>query len=535
MIHSQRQPVAISLRLYRALARAFPYEFKNAYGEELLQVTEDAIEPIWRRHGLLGLLRLLADIAVRVPVEHLIELRQDISYGLRMLRGSPGFTAVAVISLTLGIGVATAGFSNIHATILSDVPGVAQPGQLVALQAPTSYPYYKRYRELTDLFSSTLAYVAPVPFGVLLGGRTERALGHLVTPSYFSTLGVHPALGRLLSEENEQSGAEPAVVVSYRFWESRLGSDPAIVGRTLRVNGHACTVIGVGPKEFLGASPMIFVADLWLPLSAGERVAPELAGNALERRDRTMFHVVGRLRPGVTALRAEAEMDAVARQLMQSYGEEDKTQKGRLVRLTTGGRLVPIREQDLGIFLALPLVLLGLILLIACSNVANMMIARAASRRREIAVRLSLGASRARLVRQLLTESMLVSTSAGVPRVYPHNVADASLFPVASRGVPGWCELRDAGDLPSGARVACPDIHALPGGIDRPGLRTGACVAGHASRSDTCAQRRRRYQGAQASAFELAQHADGVPGVRIAHAPPAYRLSGGWVSRNSEC
>ena len=173
MTHPSNRPVAIGLRLYRALAAAFPYQFKNAYGEELVQVTEDAIDSFWRRHGVLGLVRLLADIAIRVPAEHLAELGQDIRYGLRMLAGSPGFTAVALVSLTLGIGVATSAYSELNGMVLRDVPGVLKPDELVTLGAPASYPHYKRYRERSGLFASTLAYVAPMPFGVSLGGRTE--------------------------------------------------------------------------------------------------------------------------------------------------------------------------------------------------------------------------------------------------------------------------------------------------------------------------------------------------------------------------
>jgi predicted permease len=398
------RPVAIGLRLYRTLAGAFPQEFKNVYGDDMLQVADEAIEPIWQRHGIMGLIRLLADIIVRLPIEYGTEVRQDLRYGLRMLAGSPGFTAVALISLGLGICAPTCFFSELNGTVLRDIPGVAQPGELVSLNAPMSYPTYRRIEERSDLFTSTLAYVAPVPFGVSLGGRKERIWGHLVTPSYFHALGIRPALGRFFDETYEQPGPTSAVVVSYRMWQNDLGSDREAIGKTLRINGHACTILGIGPKEFLGASPMFFEADLWLPFSAGGSVAPELSDHALERRDLRMFQIVGRLRRGITLSRAEAELDGIA-------GRGQKA--GRLL-LKTGGKVVPIRKRDLPLVLALPAVVVGLLLLIASSNAANMMLARAASRRQEIAVRLAMGASRARLVRQLVTESMLIATGAGI-------------------------------------------------------------------------------------------------------------------------
>jgi predicted permease len=338
------------------------------------------------------------------------ELWQDMRYGLRMLARAPGFTAVALVSLSLGIGVATSAFSELNGFVLRDVPAVAKPGDLVALQAPVSYPDFERYRQRSDLFSSSLAFAAPVPLGVSLGGRTERVWGHLVTPSYFATLGVVPAMGRGF-EEHDQA---PTVVVSYRFWQNHLGSDPSIIGRALGINGQPCTVIGVGPKDFLGASPMVFAADLWLPASAAARMAPELADHALERHDAALFHMVGRLQPGITTARAEAALDAVARQLEHTYGDAGRDQKGRRVTLLPGGKLLPVRKQDLPFLTTFFTVLGGMILLIASSNVANMMLARGADRRREIAVRLALGAGRGRLMRQLLTESMLVAAASGV-------------------------------------------------------------------------------------------------------------------------
>jgi predicted permease len=406
--------VALTLRLYRTIARAFPDEFKNAFGDELLQVTQESIERVWRSHGVLGLFRLLLDLAMRVPVEHLAELRQDVRYGLRMLAASPGFTAVAVISLCLGICIATCAYSEMNG-LLRDLPGVPKPEELIAIQAPSSYPTYRRYRDLTGFFSSVFAYVAPVPFGVSNGGRAQRTWGQLVTPSYFSSLGVHPVLGRFFNDSEERPGRPPAAVISYRFWQERLGGDPFIIGKTLRINGYLAMVIGVGPKEFLGASPSLFAADVWLPVTVDPRIAPELAGGALERHDLTMFQVEARLKPGVTEAAAETALDAIARQVAKSYGETDRGQKGRRVLLLSAGRVLPLRKQDVPFFKEFLLVLGGLLLLIACANVANMTLARAVDRRKEIAVRLAMGASRLRLVRQLLTESMLIAAGAAVP------------------------------------------------------------------------------------------------------------------------
>ena len=406
--------LTLTLRFYRALANTFPYEFNNVYGRELLDTAQDSIEFVWREHGLLGLAHLLIDIAIRIPAEYAHEIRQDAQYGLRILANSPGFTAVALISLTLGICIATCAISDMNAIVLRTLPAVPNPERLVAVLAPTSYPNYDRYRQESRLFSSTAAYVAPVPFAVVLGGRSERTWGQLVSSSYFSTFATRPSLGRLFDLTDEQPGRAPTFVASYRYWQEHLGGDPTLIGKTLTINGHPATLIGVTTEEFLGASPFLFVADLWMPFSVGPAVAPELSDDVLNRRDVSMFHVVARLQPGVTRDQAEAALDAITQQLQQDNAEEGKERKGHRVLLVEGGKMLPLREQDQLFFTSFLLLLAGLVMLIACSNVANMMLARAMDRRREIAVRLSLGASRARLVRQLLTENLLIASVAGV-------------------------------------------------------------------------------------------------------------------------
>jgi predicted permease len=396
---------------YRHLLRFFPHRFRCAFEREMSETTEQAA--VWiRRQNLFGLVSLFADLTGQLAVAHLQECKWDFRYEVRLLIRRPVFTFVAVLSMSLAICAGSSFFSELNGTILRDVPGVARADELVTLQQPISYPAYRRFREHNDLFSSTAAYVAPVPFGVGFNGHTERIWGHIVTPAYFSTLGVKEGVGRLFDARDEATQGTSPVIVSDRFWKDNLRSDPDVIGRTIHINGKLRTIVGVAPKGFQGASPMMFVADLWLPVSAGAGVAPELAEDALERPQLTMFHFLGRRKQGVTSSQIETELDTVARQMLRDSGHT-ATESGLLVLVSSGGKLIPTRERDRGLFAFLPMVVIALLLLIACSNVVNMLLARALDRRREVAVQLAMGASRARLIRQLIMESLLIASGAG--------------------------------------------------------------------------------------------------------------------------
>ena len=190
---------------------------------------------------------------------YLPDLGHDISRSVRALVASPGFTVVALLSLSMGICIAACAFSEMNGIVLRNLPVVSKPDELVALELPATYPEFKRFRERSEVFVAAAAYIAPVPFTLSFAGHKERIWGQLVSSSYFSTLGVAPAMGRLFGAAEEEPGFTPGVVLSYRFWEEQLGR-AAVVGKTLQVNGRHCTVIGIGPKNFLGASPALYVA-----------------------------------------------------------------------------------------------------------------------------------------------------------------------------------------------------------------------------------------------------------------------------------
>jgi macrolide transport system ATP-binding/permease protein len=408
----------ICLSLFRYLANAYPHEFRMIYGEDLDRLGEDAVPQVWRQYGLFGLVRLLADIAVRLPVEYLAEIRQDVVYAVRVLARSPGFAAVGILSLAIGIGMCSVILSGSNA-MLGSLPGARDPAALVTPRRPVSYPYFEHYRDQPQVAGPATAFLTSVPFAVAPGGernaRAERFYGHLVSPEYFSTLGVTPAAGRFFSPGTEKAGMAPVVVVSDRFWRSYLNSDPQAVGRRVRLNGQLATIVGIGPREFLGVWPWN-PADLFVPVTCGPSLAPELGDDLLHRGDLERFRMVLRLPHGVSMTAAGAALDTVTRALDQQTPdpERNRDRKSRQLRLIPAGTIMQITPEARVFVYSFNFVLWAMVLSLLCANLANLLLARGSQRRREIAVRLSVGASRARLIRQFLTESTFLASAGGL-------------------------------------------------------------------------------------------------------------------------
>ncbi|MEO8027236.1 MAG: ABC transporter permease, partial [Bryobacteraceae bacterium] len=404
-----------ALRMYRRLAGSFPEEFRRIHGEEMDTLTEDMIREVAARRGTAGLiptlLRILVDVAWRLPVEYAAELGQNIRYGARMLWKSRGATAASVISLGIGIGMTTSVFSEMESFLLHDVPGVQDPEKLVRAQRGLSYANFEYFRDRSGQFQSVAAYLGKVPFVIREGGQSQRLNGQLVSPEYFDVLGVKPTAGRLFNTTSDQGRA--VAIVSYRYWQGSLGGARDVIGRAVRINGNPVEIVGVGPKDFLGASPMLAAADLFMPTTVTDKVAPELGNHALADRKVAAFQIVGRLKDGITMKQAESALDGQIRQLEQQFNDLGKERKERRIELVNGGRLFPVRDQDLPVMIAIPTILCALMLWIASANVATMLMAKSAARMKEIAVRLSVGASRGRLIRQLLTESVMLSLMGG--------------------------------------------------------------------------------------------------------------------------
>jgi predicted permease len=406
-------PERAALHVYRVLIRALPREFRESHGTDLALATEDVLCDVARRHGrgrlLLMAPRLFGDLVLRAAAEHWRDLRGDARFAVRMLVRAPGFTLAAVLCLAIGTGLTAAMYAQVQSTVLADVPGgVREPDALIRIHRPVSGPEFVGLRDGASGHAQLAGYVGPVPF--TLEGRERgdryRVWGQLATASYFDVLGIRPTAGRLFGADEEIEGGA-AVVLSERLWRTRFDARPSIVGESIRVNGQLATVIGVAAPGFAGASPMTAAAEAWIPTTAHPRLAPELTSWDDPRA--ATVQVVGRLERGVSASEAERAMETVARRLEQADGDPDRATDEPLVRLLPGGRMFPVRNEDLPRAIGFPLVLVSLVLLMACGNVANMMLARGASRYRELAIRLALGAGRGRVVRQLTTESLFLS------------------------------------------------------------------------------------------------------------------------------
>jgi len=344
-------------------------------------------------------------------------LIKDIRYGVRMLLKNPGVTTVAVITLALGIGANTAIFSGVSAFLMKplSVPNAAElirPLEISedrGLRDEFSYPDFLDYREQSTSFSG-LAAEDMIQAAVDTENQNDVVWGQVVSANYFDVLQVKPILGRgFLTGEDKTAGANHVVVLSHSFWQRRMASDPNIVGKTVQLNDRAYEVIGVTPDYFVGTK-FALALDFWTPISMAEELRRD--PGLLAERDSHWMNVIGRLKPGVSVEQASAEFDTVAARLNQAYPDmRAATTKGQVLIETDG------RWEDMGTVFksasAIAMAIVGLILLIACANVANLMLARAAGRRKEIGIRLALGANRARLVRQLLTESMLLSIAGG--------------------------------------------------------------------------------------------------------------------------
>ncbi len=393
-------------------------------------------------------------------------LWKDIQFGLRMLAKSPGFTAIAVITLALGIGANTAIFSLMNQVLLRELP-IQNPDELVILRAPGpatghissdgdstesfSYPMYKGLRDTNSVFSGILARYG-FSASVASHGQTDRASGEVVSGNYFEVLGVRPAIGRVFSQEDDRvPGAQPVVVLSHSYWTRHFGGDPSVLNKVLLVNNVEMTIVGVSQPGFTGVQ-VGKTPDLFVPMMMTQQMTQY--GETLDKWNDYWMTLLARRKPGISDKQAEAGINAVYKPLLEeqlpqikSGWNEEKRKRflDKKIVLSSGARGRTVVQRDSGGQIITLFVMVALVLLIACTNVANLLLARGASRQREFAIRTAMGASRGRMIRQLLAESLLCAFGGGALGILLGTWLMRILTPIvsANAGVHGLTEELD--------------------------------------------------------------------------------------------
>jgi putative ABC transport system permease protein len=344
----------------------------------------------------------------------MMNIIRDIRFAIRGLLKRPGFTAIAVITLALGIGANTAIFSLVNTVLLRQLP-VSNPGQIVAVSLTGkndpilafSYPNYKDFRDRNQVLSGLTVYRF-APISLSRDGNNERIWGYEVSGNYFDVLGVPAFKGRTFSPEEDRTPlSSPVAVLSFGAWQSRFGSDPNVIGKEVLLNNHPFKIIGVAPSGFKGTE-IIYTPDIWVPVTMLEWIEP--GAKWLDRRQTQNLFGIGRLKDGVTTSQAESSLNLLAQQLGKEYPD---TNEGQSVILNPPGFIIPSLRGSVVSFTWILMAAVTVVLLITCINLAGLLLARATDRRKEIAIRLAMGANRGRLIRQLLTENILLSLIGG--------------------------------------------------------------------------------------------------------------------------
>jgi predicted permease len=341
-------------------------------------------------------------------------LLQDLRYASRMLLNRPGLSAIAVITLALGIGANTAIFSLVNTVLLRPLP-IDRPEQVVSLNSvsaensiPTfSYPDYRDYRDRNDVLDGLLCYRMSA-ISMSNNGVNERMWSYVVSGNYFDVLGVKPRLGRFFTMEDDKvPGAHPVAVLTYNCWQKRFGASPDAIGKSVMINGHSFSIIGVAEQGFYG-SEISYLPEIWFPMMMISQIEP--GAQYLEMRDSSNLFIQGRLKPGLTRPQAEDALKTIAAQLAREFPNENEN---KTIGLSAPGLFGEFLRGPIVGLAGVLMAVVGLVLLLACTNLANLLMARATERRKEIAIRLAIGANRWRLVRQLLTETVLLAALGG--------------------------------------------------------------------------------------------------------------------------